>query len=329
MNEFKSIFKNELAEYLAISQGTISDGTLQNTRRILLSFDSLLAEENTGEISERTVNRWIGRLLQTNAPKTVSDKVSYLRKFLRYLQYEGYSVFMPDCPKTSDSYVPYIFSDEEIQMLLASADSWGSRHTDPQTRQMDMEFCMLLRMLLGCGFRLGEPLAARVKDINFSRGTILIRHAKNNKQRVVPMDVTLTRMLEKYCIAMAIKTEPESHLFPSVRKKGAAVTKGTFGLRFRKLLQQTNLCVPRKAHSRGQCLHCFRHYFAIHSFVQAEKKGRPVNDSVPFLSVYLGHHDMNETEKYLKFSSDMFPEYTELFEDYAVSVFMEVGDEEK
>ena len=329
MNEFKSIFKNELAEYLAISQGTISDGTLQNTRRILLSFDSLLAEENTGEISERTVNRWIGRFLQTNAPKTVSDKVSYLRKFLRYLQYEGYSVFMPDCPKTSDSYVPYIFSDEEIQMLLASADSWGSRHTDPQTRQMDMEFCMLLRMLLGCGFRLGEPLAARVKDINFSRGTILIRHAKNNKQRVVPMDVTLTRMLEKYCIAMAIKTEPESHLFPSVRKKGAAVTKGTFGLRFRKLLQQTNLCVPGKAHSRGQCLHCFRHYFAIHSFVQAEKKGRPVNDSVPFLSVYLGHHDMNETEKYLKFSSDMFPEYTELFEDYAVSVFMEVGDEEK
>ena len=329
MNEFKSIFKNELAEYLAISQGTISDGTLQNTRRILLSFDSLLAEENTGEISERTVNRWIGRLLQTNAPKTVSDKVSYLRKFLRYLQYEGYSVFMPDCPKTSDSYVPYIFSDEEIQMLLASADSWGSRHTDPQTRQMDMEFCMLLRMLLGCGFRLGEPLAARVKDINFSRGTILIRHAKNNKQRVVPMDVTLTRMLEKYCIAMAIKTEPESHLFPSVRKKGAAVTKGTFGLRFRKLLQQTNLCVPGKAHSRGQCLHCFRHYFAIHSFVQAEKKGRPAEDSVPFLSVYLGHHDMNETEKYLKFSSDMFPEYTELFEDYAVSVFMEVGDEEK
>ena len=329
MNEFKSVFKNELTEYLAISQGTISDGTLQNTRRILLSFDSLLAEENAGGISEKTVNRWIGGLLQTNAPKTVSDKVSYLRKFLRYLQYEGYSVFMPDCPKTSDSYVPYIFSDEEIQMLLASADSWVGRHTDPQTRQMDMEFCMLLLMLLGCGFRLGEPLAAKVKDINFSRGTILIRHAKNNKQRIVPMDVTLTGMLEKYCIAMAIKTEPESHLFPSVRKKGAAATKGTFGLRFRKLLQETNLYVPGKAHSRGQCLHCFRHYFAIHSFAQAEKKGRPVNDSVPFLSVYLGHHDMDETEKYLKFSSDMFPEYTELFEDYAASVFMEVGDEEK
>ena len=36
-----------------------------------------------------------------------------------------------------------------------------------------MEFCMLLRMLLGCGFRLGEPLAARVKDINFRNGMVL------------------------------------------------------------------------------------------------------------------------------------------------------------
>ena len=136
-----------------------------------------------------------------------------------------------------------------------------------------MEFCMLLRMLLGCGLRLGEPLAARVKDVNFHNGTILICHAKNDKQRVVPMDRTLTEMLERYCIAMGI--------------------------------------------------------FAIHSFARAEKNGRPTDDSVPFLSVYLGHHDMDETEKYLKFSGDMFPEYTKLFEDYATGVFTEMAYEEK
>lgn len=329
MSEFKSIFKNELEEYLAISRGVISDSTLRNTRRILLSFDSLLVEENANVITEKTASRWTGRLIQTNAPKTVSDKVSCLRKFLRHLRYKGHSIFMPDCPKTPDSYIPYIFSDGEIQMLLSSADNWASRHTDPKIRQMDMEFCMLLRLLLGCGFRLGEPLSARVKDVNFSRMTILIRHAKNGKQRIVPMDAALTTMLEKYCIAMAIKTEPESYLFPSVKKKSAAVTKSTCDLRFRKLLEETNLYVPSKAHSRGQCLHCFRHYFAIHSFAQANNNGRPVNDSVPFLSVYLGHHDMDETEKYLKFSSDMFPEYTGLFEDYALGVFTEVDDAKK
>ena len=216
MSEFKSIFKNELEEYLTISRGVISDSTLRNTHRILLSFDVLLTEEKASGITEKTVSRWIGRLIQTNAPKTVSDKVSCLRKFLRHLRYKGYSVFMPDCPKTPDGYIPYIFSDEEIQMLLASAENWADKHADLKIRQTDMEFCMLLQLLLGCGFRLGEPLSARVKDVNFSRMTILIRHAKNGRQRIVPMDAALTTMLEKYCIAMAIKTEPESYLFPSV-----------------------------------------------------------------------------------------------------------------
>ena len=132
MKEFQSVFKNELEEYLKINQATVNGDTLRNTRRVLLSFDLSLTEENTNVISEAAVNRWIREIRQTNAAKTVSDKVSYLRKFLRYLQYKGYRVFMPGCPKTSDSYVPYIFSDGEIQILLACADSWADKHTDPK-----------------------------------------------------------------------------------------------------------------------------------------------------------------------------------------------------
>lgn len=128
MKEFRSIFKQDFADYIETNQGTISNDTLRNTRSVLLTFDSLLAKENTGEISEAIVNQWIKRLHQVNAPKTISDKVSYLRKFLRYLQYKGYVVFMPDCPKTSDSYMPYVFSEEEIQILLSSADQWCDRH---------------------------------------------------------------------------------------------------------------------------------------------------------------------------------------------------------
>lgn len=99
MKAFQSVFKDELTQYLEISRGTVSEETLRNTRRVLLSFDSMLAEENMDVISEAAVNRWIKVIHQVNAPKTVSDKVSYLRKFLRYLQFKGHSVFMPDCPK--------------------------------------------------------------------------------------------------------------------------------------------------------------------------------------------------------------------------------------
>ena len=91
------------AEYLEISQGTVSDDTLRSTRITLISFDSLLVAENADRVTETAINHWIRELQQINAPKTVSDKVSYLRKFLRYLQYKWNSVYMPASPKTSDS----------------------------------------------------------------------------------------------------------------------------------------------------------------------------------------------------------------------------------
>ena len=80
MKEFQSVFKNELEEYLKINQGTVSGDTLRNTRRVLLSFDSSLEEENTNVISEAAVNRWIREIRQTNAAKTVSDKVKSARQ---------------------------------------------------------------------------------------------------------------------------------------------------------------------------------------------------------------------------------------------------------
>lgn len=329
MNTFKSVFKEDILDYLEASQKAVSDETLLIARRVLLSFDVLLTAEDRTLIDEKIINRWIGKLQKQNAPKTVSDKVSCLRKFLRYLRYKGYNVFMPDCPKATSSYVPYIFSVEEIQTLFSDADEQAGKHASARIQRVDMEFCMLPRLLLGCGFRLGETLAAQVKDVNFSRGAILIRHAKNNKQRAVAMDETLTRMLEKYCVAMGIRTEPESFLFPSAQNVGSPISKATCDGRFRNLLKETGIFVPRKAHTRGQCLHCFRHYFAVRSFARADRNGRPVNDSVPFLSVYLGHHDMDETEKYLRFSSDMFPEYTGLFEDYVSGIFTEVEDEKE
>lgn len=55
MKEFRSIFKQDFADYIETNQGTISNDTLRNTRSVLLTFDSLLAKENTGEISEAIV----------------------------------------------------------------------------------------------------------------------------------------------------------------------------------------------------------------------------------------------------------------------------------
>lgn len=79
-----------------------------------------------------------------------------------------------------------------------------------------------------------------------------------------------------------------------------------------------------KLFERGACIHCFRHVFAIKSFKLAEEHGSKITDAVPFLSTYLGHDSLYETEKYLKFSGELFPNTMAKFEAYTDAIFPEV-----
>ena len=71
MKEFRSIFKQDFADYIETNQGTISNDTLRNTRSVLLTFDSLLAKENTGENRQKFIkfekeNNYVKFLLRTD-----------------------------------------------------------------------------------------------------------------------------------------------------------------------------------------------------------------------------------------------------------------------
>jgi integrase len=97
---------------------------------------------------------------------------------------------------------------------------------------------------------------------------------------------------------------------------------------FEKILQLAHISLPRrKKHERGPCLHCMRHVFVFKSFSVAEKAGRAIDDSIPYLSIYLGHDSLQETEKYMKFSSELFPHEMELFAEYSSDIFPEVSYE--
>ena len=319
-----SLFHADITEYLAIREKVLAPSSFAMDRRTALSFDRHIAQRGIQErrVTEEDVLSWIQPLYDRLARKTVANQVGFLRMLLKHLQYKGVPVYMPPYPTVPESYIPYLFSAEELETIFHAADNvpFGS-----DFRQLELP--MLLRMLYSCGFRLGELLAARIDDVDFGRGTILLRDTKNRRQRVVPLGDALTAMLRSYCLAMDLLGSPGNYLFPAM-DRNRHLSQGTADSWFRALLKRTGVYVQPEKHTRGQCLHCFRHLFTVRSFAQAEQDGRPVNDSIPFLSVYLGHFDMDATEKYLKFSSDMFPEYTTLFEAFADGVFPEVQYEE-
>ena len=67
--------------------------------------------------------------------------------------------------------------------------------------QMDGEFLLIAQLLYGTGLRILEAMRLRVKDVDFTRNTIIVREAKGNKDRavmlptkiVVPLQAQLVR----------------------------------------------------------------------------------------------------------------------------------------
>lgn len=323
-----SIFYKDMIEYLLLREKALALHTFAADRRALLLFDRHLAEQGKSErrITEDDVISWIHPMYSCCSRSGVSHRIGALRMLLQYLRHEEIPVYIPPRPKVPGTYMPYLFSDEELVKIFCAADNFTPK-TSKDGPRLRMEFPMLLRMRYSCGFRLGELLAAQVGDVDFVRGVIFLRDTKNKKQRIVPLGNTLTEMLNGYCLAMDLLIEPDNYLFPAKNRR-QSLPQSIARYWFRRLLKITDIYVEAEAHARGQCLHCFRHLFAVKSFSQMEQAGRPIQESIPFLSVYLGHGSMEETERYLKFSNDMFPEHTSLFETYAEGIFPEVHYEE-
>ena len=80
--------------------------------------------------------------------------------------------------------------------------------------------------------------------------------------------------------------------------------------------------------TRGPCLHCLRHYFVINSLRKLIAEGIPIDNYIPYLSIYLGHDSLDETEKYLKFSPDIFTDEVELFSESILDILPEVENDE-
>ena len=323
---FNSVFKDDIANYLSSRKTVRSVSTFMNDVYCLSSFDKFLASTGLQEkaITEPVFNGWQKTLTGKNI--TRACKIVAVRTFFKYLRSLGVSVYMPVVPKVIDGYSPYIFSDEELSRILSAADNnlFAKKQQNPY---MKTEFPMIFRLLYGCGLRIGETLALQMKDIDLEGGILTLLHAKNGKHRLVPMSRSLTAIMRRYCLAMGITGSPEAFLFPR-KNPERPITIPSARYRFNAVLKNLGIALPnRKRRERGPCQHCLRHVFVFKSFAQAQANGRSIDDSVPFLSIFLGHDSLRETEKYLKFSSELFPNALELFEQYAGAAFPEADYE--
>lgn len=326
MSEFKSILADEMDSFLSLYEQEVSKESYYHAKRHLINFDDYLCSISCKDknLTEKQIYEWLGTF---NVKKsTICKYVTTLRGFLRHLEGYGYRPFIPPYPKVRDDYIAYIFTDEELGRIFTIADSGAGASKVYPFR--DVELPIILRILYGCGMRLGEVLTLRTENLNFENGTFILEKTKSKEYRYVPMKPSLQRIMKAYCAKMGLIGVKDRYLFPG-KDLDTPIPTDTLKEPFKRIMKAAGIELEGYSkHERGPCLYCFRHVFAHKSFDAGVAEGWAEEDQIPWLSVYLGHYDLMATEKYLKYGGQESAKYMERFDDYSMDILPEVSFDE-
>jgi integrase/recombinase XerD len=244
------------------------------------------------------------------------NKYRALLGFYRYAISRGHATEVPlpaEVPKRSPQFVPYIYSREELQRLLDTADCYqrGESSLDPIT------FRTILLLLYGTGLRDGEVIRLDRADVDLENRLLTIRLTKFHKSRLVPFGPQMHQALTAYANSRTAPVTGSSEATPFfATRKGTRVVQNTLQAHFRRVRAQSGIrrsggtrCQPR--------LHDLRHTFAVHRLTSWYQQGADVQKLLPQLSVYLGHAHLADTQVYLSVTPELLRQANARFERYA------------
>lgn len=252
--------------------------------------------------------------------KSLSNRVSVLREFTLYLSRIGYKVHIlkPIKNAKNRAFIPYIFSQEEIQKIFYSLDTMSASPNN--TYNSNEIYPILFRVLYGCGLRISEALHLKIKEVDTITGKIEINIAKNDKQRVVMMSESLRVICHVYKSQYLLLKDGNSTFFQ--HKNGSIRSINRVNIFFKNILWRCEIAYLGRG--KGPYLHNLRHTFASHSFQKMHSNGIDMNVALPILSTYLGHEGIQATERYLKLAMSIFPEIITSIGTISSNVYTEV-----
>ncbi|NCB34146.1 MAG: hypothetical protein EOM64_09785 [Erysipelotrichia bacterium] len=239
-------------------------------------------------------------LHQGKKAETIKGMESLLRQLAIYLRNSGCNdiYLLPEGITRSESnFVPYVFSENEISRFFKAVDTFKwYRESESKT----LFYSTLFRLLYSTGLRIEEALSLGIEDVNLENRIITVIKSKENASRLVPFDDSMHGWLTAYK-EERIKTDG-TYFFRSPRsERYAAVTvQGAFRIH---LLPASGI-TPKKGQRIS--IHSLRHTFACHSLDKMIKAGEDAFCSLPYLSTYMGHANVNGTERYLRLASERF-----------------------
>lgn len=289
-----STLRDRLGDYLALRRGL--GFRLVETECYLNNFCLFMERQGATVLTSSLALRWA--MAPSNArPTTWAGRLTVIRQFARYLK--GFDPatevpgtrLLPFRPKRCQ---PYLYSQEEIERLMAAAQSMPSRQAlKPHT------VATLIGLLAVTGMRLNEALSVHREDVDLESGVITIRGSKFTKSRLVPLHPSTVLALKEYAERrdMYIPRRWSRGPYFLLTGRGAKFAVSQVHLAFDTISRTVGLRTPQMR--RGPRLHDLRHRFATETLLRWSRAGAQIECEMPTLSTYLGHSNISDTYWYL------------------------------
>lgn len=273
-----------------------------NQKKWLLRFDNYYDRNGyTGiRITKSMVDDFIYSAPEQRSTHYVKERL--LRDFALFLVRQGcqevYIAQVKSAPVKKCSHIPYIFTEKEMRHIFTAVDSWEdsfytNRHlVDP----------VLFRLLYATGMRVSEALHIMVKDFDGINCVLTVYHAKNYKDRLIPIMPSLADRIGKFINVFHKYSPDTAYLFQSPRK--GKMDNSTVYRRFRQYLQCAN--IPHT--DAGPRVHDLRHNYAVKCLKKWVLAGEELTNLLPYLAAYMGHSDFRGTQYYLRLTGDLYPD---------------------
>jgi integrase/recombinase XerD len=194
--------------------------------------------------------------------------------------------------------IPYLYSDGEIVRLIEAA-----RALAPPLKAAT--YATLIGLLSVTGMRVGEAIGLDLDDVDLDDGWLLIRHAKNDHQRVVPLHQSTVEALAVYARQRdQLCPQPATASF-LVTSTGKRPHPGTVGRVFSTLRDATGLSEQRSPSGRLPRMHDMRHAFMLRTLLRWYREGSDVAAQLPVLSTFVGHVDPKASYWYFEAAPEL------------------------
>lgn len=137
------------------------------------------AEMGTEEVAAFLTNLAVNKNLTASSQNQALNALVFLYREVLKMELEGLDAVRAKRSK----YLPVVLTQDEVKTLLAGVKGAAG---------------LAVKLLYGCGLRVAEVLALRIKDVDVSGGKIEVRGGKGDKDRVITLPKSLLHPIEEH-----------------------------------------------------------------------------------------------------------------------------------